>query len=231
MNHYQTLEIRPTATAEDIRQAYRRLVKQFHPDLNPELGDRDRIININLAYEALSDPAARRHYDRQFYDRSSTSRHRKTSPRSSKNPATSSDRSHRNPDIHWQQWLKQVYHPVDRWLGQIIDAIGTEIDDLSADPFDDELLENFQLYLDRSRSQLEQAQIRFRSLPNPGPVASVAAHLYYCLDRIGDGLDEFNWFTQNYDDRYLHTGLELFRIASRLRDEAQIALQEIYSEV
>ncbi|MDJ1170507.1 DnaJ domain-containing protein [Roseofilum sp. BLCC_M154] len=225
MNYYQTLEIEPRATAEEIRQAYRRLVKLHHPDLNPEVGSADRMVAINLAYETLSDVHRRRVYDREKFPYAQ----RSDRPKSTKSP-TRSPQKPLDPDRHWQQWLSRVYHPVNASLIEILDSIETEIDDLSADPFDDQLLENFQIYLDNCRSLLDEAQVRFRSLPNPGPVASIAAHLYYCLNQVSDGLDEFSWFPQNYDEHYLHTGLELFRIARGLRQEAQEALQEVYAD-
>lgn len=64
-------------------------------------------------------------------------------------------------------------------------------------------------------------------MPNPANLAGVAAHLYYCLNQVGDGLDELEFFTLNYDDHYLHTGQELFRIAEGLRWEAATAIQDL----
>ncbi|MDJ1180999.1 DnaJ domain-containing protein [Roseofilum sp. BLCC_M91] len=225
MSYYQTLEIEPTATAQEVRQAYRRLVKRHHPDLNQAVGNADRMVEINLAYETLSDPHRRRVYDRQNFPYMPRG-DRPTSPK----PPTRSSQQPLDPDRHWQQWLARVYHPVNLSLLEILNSIEAEIDELAADPFDDRLLENFQLYLDNCRSLLDEAQVRFRSLPNPGPVASIAAHLYYCLNQVSDGLDEFSWFPYNYDEHYLHTGLELFRIARGLRQEAQEALQEVYAD-
>jgi len=225
VNYYQSLELEPTATAEEIRQAYRRLVKCYHPDLNQAVGNADRMVEINLAYETLSDPHRRRMYDRQYFPytrRGDRSKPPKSSTYPSHNPL--------DPDQHWQQWLVRVYHPVNGSLIEILESIEAEMDELSADPFDDQLLENFQLYLDSCRSLLDEAQVRFRSLPNPAPVASIAAHLYYCLNQVSDGLDEFSWFPHNYDEHYLHTGLELFRIARGLRQEAQEALQDVYAD-
>ena len=77
------------------------------------------------------------------------------------------------------------------------------------------------------REFLEQAQLYFRSIPNPAPLPGVAASLYYCLNQVGDGIDEFEFFTLNYDDNYLHTGQEMFRIATRLSREAQAALKNV----
>jgi molecular chaperone DnaJ len=61
-------------------------------------------------------------------------------------------------------------------------------------------------------------------MPNPSTVAGVAAHLYYCINQVGDGLDELERFTSSYNEYYLHTGQELFRIARGLRREAQAAM-------
>ena len=62
MTHYQTLDVDPGASFEEIKRAYRRLVRQYHPDVaGPEASD--RFCPIQAAYEVLSDPAARRQYD------------------------------------------------------------------------------------------------------------------------------------------------------------------------
>ena len=65
-NYYKTLNVNPTATQGQIKQAYRRLVKLFHPDANTKIADHDRIISINQAYEVLGDPQRRKSYDREF---------------------------------------------------------------------------------------------------------------------------------------------------------------------
>lgn len=65
MDFYVLLGVRREATDSDIRRAYRRLARQYHPDINP--GDRaaaDRFRHIALAYETLLDPERRRSYDR-----------------------------------------------------------------------------------------------------------------------------------------------------------------------
>lgn len=62
--HYDNLQIPQDADAETIRRAYRRLSKQYHPDLNPS-EDAMRIMQlINQAYAVLSDPAQRAEHDR-----------------------------------------------------------------------------------------------------------------------------------------------------------------------
>ncbi|MDO4433820.1 MAG: J domain-containing protein [Alysiella sp.] len=62
--HYDNLHISPDADAQTIRAAYRRLSKQYHPDLNPD-PDAHRIMQlINQAYEVLSNPERRAEHDR-----------------------------------------------------------------------------------------------------------------------------------------------------------------------
>jgi curved DNA-binding protein CbpA len=62
--HYDILGISPAATHAEIKQTYRALAHEFHPDLirDKSLG-RARFVEINVAYRTLSDPLKRAHYD------------------------------------------------------------------------------------------------------------------------------------------------------------------------
>ncbi|MGE5658448.1 MAG: J domain-containing protein [Actinomycetota bacterium] len=219
-NHYKLLEVAPTATQAEIKQAYRRLVKLFHPDSNSNTANHEQIIRINAAYEILGDPQQRQSYDRQLNYRS-----QQTWSSRCHQPCQQQQQPRRDIDAELQQWMQQVYTPVNRILSRILNPLKDELDQLSADPFDDQLIEAFQDYLETCRSFLKQAQGFFRSMPNPPNVAGVAANLYYCLNQVADGIEELELFTLNYDDHYLHTGQELFRIAAGLRREAQAKLK------
>lgn len=59
-DHYQTLGVARTATADEIKRAYRRLASQHHPDKG---GDKARFQEIQEAYDVLSDAARRQAYD------------------------------------------------------------------------------------------------------------------------------------------------------------------------
>ena len=235
-NHYQTLNISPEATQLEIKKAYRRLAKLFHPDSNQTIASHDQITQINAAYEILGDPQSRRSYDQQLQrarGQANTSQGNWNGKPTHPERTAAAQRKYQrrqtgqDADEQLELWLNRVYVPVNRLLARILNALHEQVDDLSADPFDDELMGEFQAYLEDCRQFLAQAQSTFRSLPNPPSVAGVAAHLYYCLNQVGDGIEELNTFTLNYDDHHLHVGQELFRIANRLRREAQSALKEV----
>ncbi len=64
-DYYAILGVAPTATPEEIRAAYRRLVRDHHPDLHPERPDAHAQMQaLNEAYEVLSDPQRRAQYER-----------------------------------------------------------------------------------------------------------------------------------------------------------------------
>ncbi|MFN9674436.1 MAG: J domain-containing protein [Microcystis sp.] len=221
-NHYQTLEISHKSTPDEIKQAYRRLARQFHPDSQNDSASHDKIVAINAAYEILSDPRLRKDYDNQLIG---------NSPRSQRT-ATAQANYHRYKEAVQEdeylvkQWYNQTYSPINRLIGQIIRPLKRQIDHLSADPFDDQLMAVFQDYLETCRQNLDRAKTLFCQRPNPAKMAKVAASLYYCLNHLTDGLEELETFTLNYDDRSLHTGQEMFRMAQGLQVEAkQIASQ------
>ena len=63
-DYYATLGLTKTATDKEIKQAYRKLARKFHPDVNP--GDKvaeSKFKEINEANEVLSDPDKCRKYD------------------------------------------------------------------------------------------------------------------------------------------------------------------------
>ncbi|MFQ5556670.1 MAG: molecular chaperone DnaJ [Acidimicrobiales bacterium] len=64
-DHYETLGVAADATDEEIKRAYRKLARRYHPDANPDDPEAEaRFKEIAAAYEVLSDPERRSRYDR-----------------------------------------------------------------------------------------------------------------------------------------------------------------------
>ncbi|AVY67759.1 DnaJ C-terminal domain-containing protein [Xanthomonas translucens] len=62
-DYYATLGVEPSAGDAEIKTAYRRLARKYHPDVSKEAGAEDKFKAINEAYEALRDPPKRAAYD------------------------------------------------------------------------------------------------------------------------------------------------------------------------
>ena len=62
-NYYDILGVSKTASADEIKSAYRNLAKKYHPDINKTEGAAEKFKEINEAYEVLSDPTKKSNYD------------------------------------------------------------------------------------------------------------------------------------------------------------------------
>lgn len=66
MNPYTILGVSTSATDQEIKRAYRNLVKRYHPDRRSSESSHEQIVLINQAYDILSNPEKRAKYDRSF---------------------------------------------------------------------------------------------------------------------------------------------------------------------
>ncbi len=227
LTHYDTLEVKFDATPDELKQAFRRLAKLFHPDRNTAPNSQQKFQAVNHAYEVLSDPAQRRVYNQKLNYKSSDA----FGNQSDRTRRTEAAQQHyrkarqQEPDREetLDEWLKRVYTPINKIFNSIIKPLRGQIKALSADPFDDELMDVFNTYIEQSQDGLEKAQEILKKMPNPSIAAAVSANLYYCMSQLSNGLQELEFFTQTYDESYLHDGFEMYRIAEGLRQEAMAA--------
>src|SRR5271167_4377185 len=62
-DYYGALGVKKTATAEEIRKAFRKLARKYHPDVNPDKSAEEKFKTISEANDVLSDPKKRKIYD------------------------------------------------------------------------------------------------------------------------------------------------------------------------
>jgi molecular chaperone DnaJ len=208
------LGVSPAATAAEIKAAYRALVKQHHPDAG---GDDRTILALNAAWEVLGDADRRRRHDHACRDNNHATP--STVPGFSVKRARAQAGRSAATEAELQQWLQQVHAPIDRLLGQVINPFAAQLKALSADPYDDELMEAFCTFLEQSQARIDKVELIYRSHPCPPGAQAFALDLYHCLSLVKDALVELERYTMGYVDSYLHDGRELIRQA-RLRRQA-----------
>ena len=62
-DYYDLLGVKPDAGDAEVKSAYRKLARKYHPDVSKEAGAEEKFKSVNEAYEALKDPAKRKAYD------------------------------------------------------------------------------------------------------------------------------------------------------------------------
>jgi len=117
-DHYQTLELKSNASPAEIKEAYYRLSKIFHPDVYRDDANSEKFKSISAAYEVLSDPTKKAQYDveRQFPSRSTS--HGAGQYGTSRYPGNAEYRGgpRRNPTAHsgstqeeYDEWVHQTF--------------------------------------------------------------------------------------------------------------------------
>lgn len=208
---YAVLGVHPGATTAEIKAAYRSLVKRHHPDAG---GDAARIVALNAAWEVLGDGERRRRHDAERQGGGGERAASGSQGARSRGEA----RSSRPADALLTEWLRQVYAPIDRWLGQVINPFAAQLRALAADPYDDALMDTFCAFLEESQARMARAEQLYRSKACPAAARAFSLNLYHCLSQVQDALVELDRYTQGYVDHYLRDGREMLREAKQRRD-------------
>ncbi|AIQ96301.1 J domain-containing protein [Prochlorococcus sp. MIT 0801] len=199
---YQILKVHPSAKLEEIKKAYRKLVKIHHPDKG---GDSAVMLEINSAWEILK----KKHKDLNFKKINNSKVYRQDEYKRETNNYSNSE------DL--KKWFQNIYLPIDKLLGQIINPLGSKIRDLSADPYDEILMDSFCLYLEQSKNKITKIKKIYTSFACPSIIRDFSLDLYHCLSHVEDGINELERYTMGYVDNYLYDGKAMIALAKRKR--------------
>ena len=214
-NFYEELGIKKNATKSEIKSSYRSLVKKHHPDAG---GNKDRFISIQNAWETLNDPLLKAKYDKQIFSSYSTNEQNENWEEEFNSKKYNSSIK----DKEVEDWIKNTFKPINRLITKIIKPLNNEIKKLSADPYDEVLMENFCNYIFESQQKIEKVEKIYNSIAVPNTISALALDLYHCFSQVKDALSELDRYTQGYVDDYLFDGKEMMKEAKRIQSKMAI---------
>ncbi len=212
-NLYEELGLEENASPGEIKSSYRRLVKQHHPDAG---GEKDRFLAIQDAWETLSDPFKKQQYDKNLFSFNQSSNLKNNNWEEKVNTKKYSSTI---KDNEVKNWIKNIYMPTNRFISQIIKPLNQEIKKLSADPYDEELMDKFCSYISHSQKKIEKVDKLYKSISVPNSISSLGLDLYHCFSQVKDALSELDKYTQGYVDDYLFDGKEMMKEAKRIQSK------------
>ena len=215
-NFYEELGITKNAAKHEIQSAYRSLVKKHHPDAG---GEKERFLAIQIAWETLKDTIKKEKYDRKIFS-SSTSFNSSNENWEEKFNSQKYNSSIKDKEV--ETWIQEIYTPINRLISQIIKPLNNEIKALSADTYDDQLMENFCIYIRLSQKKIEKVDKIYNKKLVPKSISALGLDLYHCFSQVKDALLEFDRYTQGYVDDYLFDGKEMIKEAKRIQSKMAI---------
>jgi DnaJ-class molecular chaperone with C-terminal Zn finger domain len=205
--HYEILGVPPNVSQAEIKRAYRQLVKTKHPDLaykdkaDEELESETQLMMvINEAYSVLIDEEKRADYDATLHSRFSTG--------IPKHAQDSLDEERAR-----EKFLRHVFNPLKRSIAVILKKYKANLSKLAQDIYDDELLNDFGEYVEEIEDTLRKASQGFTDNPPPLTMIPAVQWMRHAIAQAADGLDELNFFLNNYDYDHLAMADNLFKIA------------------
>jgi molecular chaperone DnaJ len=212
--YYQILGVNTDAITSDIKRAYRKIAKSSHPDLGHQhkseeerAKSTEEMLIVNEAYETLVDKKKRASYDliigvtialkQEFHFSKNTE------------------------DEARAIFLAKVFNPSRSSIAKVIRAYDKQIKELAQDPFDDELLADFENYLEDFEGTLSKASRLFSTNVSPSSLDAAVFSMRHCIAQAADALEEMRNFCRNYNYDHLTTAESLLRIAYELSKKAQ----------
>lgn len=212
-NFYQILGLEPTSSTVDIKRAYRKLVKEQHPDLgHNHKSDHERqtatedMLRLNQAYETLMDKKLRAEYDLRIGVRIVIRAPYQFQPN--------------NEDQQREIFLAKVFHPSRTGITRVLNLYKRQLTALSKDPFDDELVAEFEEYLNQVETALRKGSDAFAKNPAPSTLEPAVHMMRHCIAQAADALEEMRRFCLNYDYDHLTLAESLIRIATDLAKQS-----------
>lgn len=206
---YEILGLEPTVSAREIKVAYRKLVKECHPDIQYKQQSKQernrshkRMQTINEAYETLMDKDKRLDYDFKIgaCGRTFTSMGRGRSTRL-------------DSDAEREKYLKKIFNPVRRSVVRALKDYTKKLSELSQDIYDDVLIDDFSYYVENLEGTLLKASNKYTENPAPDSLGPAVQWMRHSIAQASDGLDELNLFLLNFDYDHLSMADNLFKIA------------------
>ena len=205
---YEILGLTSRANSKEIKTAYRKLVKQHHPDIEYKKRSKDQrteahqnMQSINEAYETLMDKNKRFDYDHKMGF--GTTGRRQAGPTISRSES----------DHEREKYLSKVFNPSRRSVVKILKEYKSRLSDLSQDIYDDVLIDEFAIYVEKVEKTLLKASNKYSESPPPESLSAAVQWMRHSIAQAADGLDELNEFLNNYDYNHLSMAENLFKIA------------------
>ena len=205
---YEILGLTPRASSQEIKKAYRGLVKKHHPDIEyKKQSSRERarahqnMQSINEAYETLMDKNKRLDYDHRMGLGNLGSRQ------------AGPTLNRQETDLVREKYLKSVFNPARRNIVRVLKEYSARLSELSQDIYDDLLLDQFSQYVEKLEKTLLKAANLYTDSPPPESLRAAVQWMRHSIAQASDGLDELNEFLNNYDYNHLSMAGNLFKIA------------------
>lgn len=214
-NYYHMLGIQPEVTALEIKNAYRKLAKNYHPDVKFH-GKTDSqreeanqyMARLNEAYETLIDHRSRANYD------SIIGVNGEGRSVLGKQPTGVSEEEER------EIFLKIIFNPSRSAIVKVLAKYKKQLADLSQDIYDDQLVSVFELYVEEVENTLRKSANDLSSKKTPSTLMPAVQMMRYSIAQAVDGLEELQHFCMNYDYSHLHMAQNLFKEATDLLRKA-----------